>query len=255
MARTHVVLADEVVEAVDRLVGRRTRPQPLPRGKEHERNSHESSSKQRSWRPPDLSASLAIPNGVIGARRLSGCDTRAPDGSLVTRYLLDTTVLIAHLRGDDEVERMLLELLGDGHSLGTSCVNIAELNAGCVQRSESGPGSCSIGWRSSTPRARANARRSLSKRLGSPGTNDPHTRRADSGHCACAGAVLLTDNLDDFPIRERTRVDHPTADENERSASGAARAIAHRSHIRRRPGTDMATPLAHANGRAAARLA
>jgi predicted nucleic acid-binding protein len=45
-------------------------------------------------------------------------------------YLLDTTVLIAHLRGDVAVTSRLLELLADRHTLGTSCVNVAEIERG-----------------------------------------------------------------------------------------------------------------------------
>ena len=45
-------------------------------------------------------------------------------------YLLDTTALIAHLRGDPAVTELLLELLAGGHVLGTSCVNVAEVEHG-----------------------------------------------------------------------------------------------------------------------------
>lgn len=51
-------------------------------------------------------------------------DTADGVGAL-SLYLLDTTVLIAHLRGDGAVTKLLLDLLGQGHSLGTSCVNVA----------------------------------------------------------------------------------------------------------------------------------
>src|SRR5439155_10739527 len=54
-----------------------------------------------------------------------------PDGAeAVSRYLLDTTVLIGHLRGDASVTRRLLDLVGQGHDLGTSCVNVAEVEHG-----------------------------------------------------------------------------------------------------------------------------
>jgi predicted nucleic acid-binding protein len=48
----------------------------------------------------------------------------------LTRYLLDTTTLIAHLRGDKSVHAYLLGLLANGHALSTSCVNIAEVEHG-----------------------------------------------------------------------------------------------------------------------------
>jgi hypothetical protein len=39
-------------------------------------------------------------------------------------------VLIGHLRGDEAVTNLLLDLLADRHVLGTSCVNIAEVERG-----------------------------------------------------------------------------------------------------------------------------
>ncbi len=45
-------------------------------------------------------------------------------------YLLDTTVLIAHLRGDAGVSQLLLDLLSDGHRLGICCINVAEVERG-----------------------------------------------------------------------------------------------------------------------------
>lgn len=48
----------------------------------------------------------------------------------MTRYLLDTTVLVAHLRGDQSATSWLLGLLRDGHELATSCVTVAELERG-----------------------------------------------------------------------------------------------------------------------------
>lgn len=48
----------------------------------------------------------------------------------MTRYLLDTTVLVAHLRGDQSATSWLLGLLRDGHELAASCVTVAELEHG-----------------------------------------------------------------------------------------------------------------------------
>ncbi len=46
------------------------------------------------------------------------------------RYLLDTTVLIAHLRGESDVTQLLLDLLATGSRLGICCVNVAEVERG-----------------------------------------------------------------------------------------------------------------------------
>lgn len=121
----------------------------------------------------------------------------------MTRYLLDTTVLISHLRGDDDVADALLTLLQRGHSLATSCVNIAEVERGLQ------------------PRERRAAHALLDRLEFLPTTREAATRagryQADWGrrgrtiHLADAlvagtarahGAVLLTDNIEDFPMRD-----------------------------------------------------
>lgn len=44
----------------------------------------------------------------------------------MSTYLLDTTVLIAHLRGDGDVVHRLRAHVGAGHQLRTACVPLAE---------------------------------------------------------------------------------------------------------------------------------
>lgn len=44
-------------------------------------------------------------------------------------YLLDTTILIGHLRGKSAAVQFVLALIENGHRLGICCVNIAELYA------------------------------------------------------------------------------------------------------------------------------
>jgi predicted nucleic acid-binding protein len=55
-------------------------------------------------------------------------------GRVLTVYLLDTTVLIGHLRGTEDVAPTLLQLLADGHTLATSCVDVAEVERGLRPR-------------------------------------------------------------------------------------------------------------------------
>ena len=128
MARTHVVIADEVVDAMDRLVGARGRSRFLEEAAreklarlELEAALEETSNTVSSAATPRM-AQPSLDRG-LGAHD-------ATDGSILSRYLLDTTVLIAHLRGDRAVTDALLQRLGDGHSLGTTCVNIAEIERG-----------------------------------------------------------------------------------------------------------------------------
>jgi len=51
----------------------------------------------------------------------------------MTTYLLDTGVLLEHLR-DPSVSPFLLRLVEGGHTLATTCVNVAELEAGVRPR-------------------------------------------------------------------------------------------------------------------------
>lgn len=48
----------------------------------------------------------------------------------MAKYLLDTTVLIDHLRGRRDVANLIISLARDGHLLGVCCINVAELFAG-----------------------------------------------------------------------------------------------------------------------------
>ena len=51
-------------------------------------------------------------------------------GSNIAKYLLDTTILIDHLRGRQEAVDLLTVLVRQGHRLGLCCVNVAELYSG-----------------------------------------------------------------------------------------------------------------------------
>jgi len=119
------------------------------------------------------------------------------------RYLLDTTVLIAHLRGDQVITDRLLALLQHGDSLCISCVNVAEIHRGL------------------RPPERRAAERLLDRMEFLDTTKEAATRagryQADWGrkgrtvHLADAlvagtgrahGAVVVTDNDSDFPMRD-----------------------------------------------------
>jgi predicted nucleic acid-binding protein len=51
----------------------------------------------------------------------------------MAKYLLDTTILIDHLRGRQEAVDLLTALAHQGHRLGLCCVNVAELYSGLRQ--------------------------------------------------------------------------------------------------------------------------
>ena len=48
----------------------------------------------------------------------------------MAKYLLDTTVLIDHLRGQQKVTDIITRLARQGNEFGVCCINVAELYAG-----------------------------------------------------------------------------------------------------------------------------
>lgn len=128
----------------------------------------------------------------------------------MTKYLLDTTVLIAHLRGDQAAADLLLGLLSDGQSLCTSCVNVAEIEQG-IRARERRAATALLDRLEFLPTTREAATRAGRYRA-------EWERRGRTLHLADAlvagtarahGAVLLTDNVSDFPMRD-IRVEQPT---------------------------------------------
>lgn len=121
----------------------------------------------------------------------------------LTRYLLDTTALIAHLRGDEQVRTFLLRLLAEGHSLGTSGVNIAEVVRGLRPKERKAAAGLldKLDFLEITREAawRAGRYQADFQRQG----RTIHTADAlIAGTARVHGAVLATDNLDDFPMTD-----------------------------------------------------
>lgn len=123
----------------------------------------------------------------------------------MSRYLLDTTVLIAHLRGDSAVSRFLLDLLGEGHRLGICCINIAEVERGLrpPERKRARVLIERLEYLETTREAARRAGRYQAdlQRKG----RTLHTADAIvAGTARAHGAVLVTDNLSDFPMADLT---------------------------------------------------
>ncbi|MGH2830495.1 MAG: PIN domain-containing protein [Actinomycetota bacterium] len=122
---------------------------------------------------------------------------------------MDSTVLIAHLRGDEDIAAELLMLLRAGHSLAVSCVNIVEIERGLhpAQRKPAEVLLERLEFFTTTPEAAARAGRYQAD----------WSRRGRTIHLADAliagtarahGAVIMTDNVEDFPMRD-VRVRRP----------------------------------------------
>jgi predicted nucleic acid-binding protein len=116
---------------------------------------------------------------------------------------LDTTTLIAHLRGDKSVHAYLLGLLANGHALGTSCVNIAEVEHGLRPKERKAAAALldRLDFLETTREAghRAGRYQADFQRQG----HTVHTPDAlVAGTARVHGAVVVTDNLSDFPMRD-----------------------------------------------------
>lgn len=127
----------------------------------------------------------------------------------LTTYLLDSTVLIEWLRGREAVKDTMLRLVTGGHVLGTSCVNLAEVEAGLRQHERRRAGALLDRLRF-LPTDREAAHRAgryqaewarKSRTIQTPDALVAGTARAN-------GAVLVTHNTSDFPMRD-LRVEHP----------------------------------------------
>lgn len=70
----------------------------------------------------------------------------------MSTYLLDTTVLIAHLRGDRDVGHRLRTAVGAAHQLAVDCVQLAEVESGLHPGERARPAAL---FRSLGPRTRS----------------------------------------------------------------------------------------------------
>jgi predicted nucleic acid-binding protein len=118
-------------------------------------------------------------------------------------YLLDTTVLIPHLRGDEVATTLLLDLLADGHMLGTSCVNVAEVERG-IRPKERRAVEVLLGrlrFLETTREAATRAGR-YQAQFEKRGVTIHTADALVAGTARAHGAILLTDNVRDFPMRD-----------------------------------------------------
>jgi predicted nucleic acid-binding protein len=119
------------------------------------------------------------------------------------KLLLDTSVLIDVLRGRKDRKLLLHRLIGEGHSLSTTVLNIAELYAGMRADEETRTEEFLSGLE--CVELRASAAR-LAGRLKSAWQGKGRTLTLSDTIVAAVAieerCVLLTDNRRDFPMRE-----------------------------------------------------
>lgn len=132
-----------------------------------------------------------------------GAIPAAERGSVLTVFVLDSTVLIAYLRDLPSIASGLRRRLSDGHTLATTCVNVAEVERGL--RSSERQRACAfldalrflVTGREAARRA-GQYQADFAKRGKTIHTADALIAGTARAH----GAVLLTHNVDDFPMRD-----------------------------------------------------
>jgi predicted nucleic acid-binding protein len=116
---------------------------------------------------------------------------------------VDTTVLIAHMRGDEAVTSLLLDLLADRHLLGTNCVNVAEVERGIRPKDRKAAGALLTRLRFlETTREAATRAGRYQADFGRRGVTIHTADALVAGTARAHGAILLTDNVRDFPMRD-----------------------------------------------------
>jgi predicted nucleic acid-binding protein len=128
----------------------------------------------------------------------------APHGvARLSLYLLDTTVLIAHLRGDSAATGLLHDLLAANHSFGTSCVNIAEVERGVRPNERRAVTALLSRLRFLETNREAAVRAGRYQAEFEKRGRTIHTADAlIAGTARVHGAILVTDNVHDYPMRD-----------------------------------------------------
>lgn len=130
-------------------------------------------------------------------------------GSILTTYVLDSTVLIAYLRDIPAIASSLLEKLHDGHTLATTCVNVAEIERGLRPRERRRAAAFLDRLRFLITDREAARRAGQYQAEWAKRGRVIHTPDAlVAGTARAHGAVLLTHNVDDFPMHD-LRVESP----------------------------------------------
>jgi len=118
-------------------------------------------------------------------------------------------VLIGYLRDTPSIGSGLRRRLGDGHTLATTCVNLAEIERGLRPRERRRAAAFLDGLRYLVTDRESARRAGRYQAEWAKRGRTIHTADAlIAGTARAHGAVLLTHNLDDFPMRD-LRVEAP----------------------------------------------
>lgn len=118
-------------------------------------------------------------------------------------------MLIAYLRDIPPAPSVLRRLLAEGHTLATTCVNLAEIERGLRPRERQRTQSLLDRLRFLVTDREAARRAGRYQAEWAKRGRTIHTADAlIAGTARAHGAVVLTHNTDDFPMRD-LRVEHP----------------------------------------------
>ncbi len=130
-------------------------------------------------------------------------------GRVLTVYVLDSTVLIGYLRDTPAIASALRRRLDDGHTLATTCVNLAEVERGLRPKERKRAAAFLVALRFLVTDREAARRAGRYQAEWAGRGRTIHTADAlIAGTARAHGAVLLTHNLDDFPMSD-LRVEQP----------------------------------------------
>lgn len=123
--------------------------------------------------------------------------------------MLDSTVLIGYLRDTPAVASALRRQLAEGHTLATTCVNLAEVERGLRPKERRRAAAFLDALRFLITDREAARRAGRYQAEWAKRGRTIHTADAlIAGTTRAYGAVLLTHNIDDFPMRD-LRVERP----------------------------------------------
>ena len=136
--------------------------------------------------------------------------TRISKNANMAKYILDTTLLIDHLRGRKEAAELVDTLALDGHRIGVCCVSITELYSGLGQdaRVEADDLTDAMEYYEVSREIAKEAGR-YRYEFARRGTTLATTDTLIAATAIAEGAILITGNTRDFPMEEIELLEQP----------------------------------------------